>query len=229
MKSSLTVVPGADFAVPVIPAGPLQPPGITKRELVDQYMHTLSDLFFERDLLTEKEHREVMQLVGQRHALNQRATELIERVRGRAREKITVELESAKAAVRAQQEKIAKHKHEIAAETRELNRLNDAKTRAISARDAAQEAKRSLSRYADRSTHEAANSPLVKREAEAEAASQAAGASQQRINYMNLVDLKPLIEKLNELVNEEARLNHYVSGQGYTNELGIVVPSRPPL
>jgi hypothetical protein len=43
------------------------------------------------------------------------------------------------------------------------------------------------------------------------------------------VDLKPLMEKLNELINEEMRLNHYVSGQGYTSALGIVVPARPPL
>jgi hypothetical protein len=46
---------------------------------------------------------------------------------------------------------------------------------------------------------------------------------------MNLVDLKPLMEKLNELVAEEMRLAHLVTGAGYTNELGIVVPARPPI
>jgi hypothetical protein len=46
---------------------------------------------------------------------------------------------------------------------------------------------------------------------------------------MNLVELKPLMEKLNELLAEEARLAHFVTGAGYTNELGLVVPTRPPI
>lgn len=46
---------------------------------------------------------------------------------------------------------------------------------------------------------------------------------------MNLVELKPFMEKLNELAAEEARLAHFVTGQGYTNELGIVVPARPAI
>jgi hypothetical protein len=37
------------------------------------------------------------------------------------------------------------------------------------------------------------------------------------------------MEKLNELTAEEARLNHFVTGQSYTTELGLVVPPSAPI
>jgi hypothetical protein len=46
---------------------------------------------------------------------------------------------------------------------------------------------------------------------------------------MTLTELKPIVERLNELMAEEARLNHYVTGVSYTTDLGLVVPVRPPL
>jgi hypothetical protein len=94
---------------------------------------------------------------------------------------------------------------------------------------AIQQEKRQLSRYAKRREIERVNLLLLKREAEAEFATEEAGAIQTRINMMNLVELKPLMEKLNELAAEEMRLAHFVTGQGYTNEFGIVVPARPPI
>jgi hypothetical protein len=147
----------------------------------------------------------------------------------RAREKVRAEHEVAKAAVRDQQKKIAEHHAAIAELTRDLNKANEAKGLAFAARDAAQEEQRRLSRYTEKRDVDRANALLAKREAEADRAAAESGGIQQRINYLTLVDLKPLMEKLNELIAEEARLNHYVTGQSYTTDLGIVVPPTAPL
>ena len=81
-----------------------------------------------------------------------------------------------------------------------------------------------------KSRHKCCTAPsTTRREAECDHASRQSAEIQSRINHMNLVDLKPLMEKLNELVAEEMRLAHLVTGAGYTNELGIVVPARPPI
>jgi superfamily I DNA and/or RNA helicase len=145
------------------------------------------------------------------------------------RQRQATEHEAAKKAVRDHQKLIDRHRAELAEQTRELNRANDARAQTIAARDAVQQERRQLSRFAERREIERLNLLLTGREAEAEYATQQAGQIQARINNMNLVELKPLMEKLSELVAEEARLNHFVSGRGYTNELGIVIPSRPPL
>ena len=64
-------------------------------------MNALSDLLFERDLLTENEQSEIQQLVGERMTANERASELLERFRSRTRAKVTAEHEAAKEAVGA--------------------------------------------------------------------------------------------------------------------------------
>jgi hypothetical protein len=230
VKTPYTTVAGTGFDAGVLPPGPLQPAGITKKhELVDPYMAGLTDLVSQQELLSEKDWRELQQLVNERMSLNERASKLIERFQARARAKVAAEHEAAKAALREQQKKIAEHREAISALTRELNRKNDLRAQAIAARDQAQQEKRQLSRFAERREIERLNLLLSKREAAAEHATQEAGAVQSRINMMTLVELKPLMEKLNELIGEEMRLNHFVTGQGYTNELGIVVPNRPPL
>ena len=68
---------------------------------------------------------------------------------------------------------------------------------------------------------------LSKRESDAGLAAQEHGQIQARINHLTLVELQPLIERLNVLTAQEAKLNHLVTGQGYTNELGLVIPARP--
>jgi hypothetical protein len=131
--------------------------------------------------------------------------------------------------VREQQKLIDKHRQAITVRTAELNHANEHRSKLIALRDAAQQEKRQLSRFTERREIDRLNLLLTKREAEAEHATKQAGEIQGRINYMNLVDLKPLMEKPNELMAEEARLNHYVTGQSYTTDLGIVVPARPPI
>lgn len=129
----------------------------------------------------------------------------------------------------ARQSFLAAHHGTIAALTRDLNHAAEARSLAFGARDAAQEAQRTLSRYATKAQQEKAAELLAKREAECDKAAKTHGSIQQDINYKMLVDLKPLMEKLTELMNEEARLAHYITGASYTNELGIVVPPRPPI
>jgi hypothetical protein len=229
MKSPYTTVEGTQFDAGVLPPGPLQPVILeTKRELPDPYMEHLVSLHGSPEL-SEAENSEVSSLIGERMGLNQRASAIFERVRTRSREKITVEWEAAKAAVRAQQEKLREHHEQISQLQRQLNIANEAKSLAFAARDSAAEEKRRLNRYAEKRESDKANSLLVKREAEASHAAQEHGTLQQQINFMTLTELKPIMEELNRLMGEEARLAHFVTGAGYTNELGIVVPARPPL
>jgi hypothetical protein len=230
MATRLTVVSGANFDASVIPAGPLEPAAvILKREFPDEIMAALCGLLSERELLSEAEEREVNLLIGQRMGLNERTNAILDRVRARTRVKVTAEWEAAKAQARAQQEKLAAHHAKISELTRELNKANEAKSLAFAARDAAQEEKSRLSRYAEKRESDKANLLLMKREAEADNAAKESGSIQQQINYLTLTETKPIMERLNELMGEEARLNHYVTGASYTTELGIVVPSSRPL
>ena len=229
MKTSYSVVPGTGFDAGVLPPGPLQPVvPETPHDLPDLYMQHLVSLHGSPEL-NEEESREVNLLIGQRMGLNERTSAIFERVRVRAREKVTAEWELAKEAVRKQQKLITEHRNQIAELTGELNRSNGKKSQAIALRDEAAQEKKQLSRFAPQREVERLNLLLLRRESEATQATQAAGEIQARINQMNLVDLKPLMEKLNELVNEEMRLAHFVTGAGFTNEFGIVVPARAPL
>jgi hypothetical protein len=221
---------GSQFDAGVVLPGPIQEAAvILKRELSDEFMAALSEMLFARDLLTEKDRREVNNLVAERMNLNERSAAFIEKFQAQARVKVAAEHEAAKKAVREQQKKIDGHHEEIVALSRELNRRNDVKAKAVAARDAAKQELRQLSRYSERGEVERLNLLLLERESEAEYAIQEAGSIQMQINQKNLVDLKPLMERLNELAAEEARLAHFVTGQGYTNEVGIIVPARPPL
>jgi chromosome segregation ATPase len=230
MKTAYQVTTGGSFSGGVLPAGPLRD-GITelKRELTDGYLGALTDLMFHSEQLTEADRRELDRLVSLRHTLNQSADALLERVRGRARVRVTAEWELAKQAVREQQKKLVEHHEQIAALTRELNRAAEAKGLAVAARDAVQEEGRRLSRYAEKAERDRVSKLLQKREAECDRAAKEHGNLQQQINFATLTGLKPLMEKLNELMGEEARLNHYVTGASYTTELGLVVPASRPL
>ena len=119
MKTGYTVVDGSQFDAGVIPPGPLQPaPPEPKRELSDQYMAVLSNMLFERDMLSEKERSEIQQLVGERHSLNQRASEIIERFQACTHARVAAEHELAKQAVRDQMALIDKHRGEVARDSR---------------------------------------------------------------------------------------------------------------
>jgi hypothetical protein len=229
MKTEYVVTNGSGFDAGMVPAGPLRPAGITeKREPQDGYLEALASLNSEPGA-NDAEKQEANRLVAQRVILNERTSQLLASFRARVRVEIAKEHEEAKTAVRAQQEKLRQHHEEILALTRELNRANEAKGLAYAARDAAQEAQRTLSRYAPKAEHAKAAELLKKREAECTKAAEESGSIQSRINFLTLTGLKPLQEALNALQGEEARLNHFVTGASYTTELGIVCPARPPL
>jgi hypothetical protein len=229
MKAAYVTVNGSQFDSGVVPAGPLRPAGITeRREPEDGFLHALTDLIFDRSLSAE-EKQEADRLISIRIGLNDRTNRLPDAFRARVRVIVAREHETAKAAVRAQQEKLQKHHEEILALTRELNSANEKKSLAYAARDSAQEEQRRLSRYAPKGEHDKAAKLLAKREAECDKAATEYGTIQQHINYLTLTGLKPLMERLNELIGEEARLNHFVTGATYTTDLGLVVPPRPPL
>ena len=91
----------------------------------------------------------------------------------------------------AQQEKLRQHHEKIVGMTTELNRANEKKAAAFNARDAAQEAQRTLSRYADKQAHKRAADLLAQREAACDLAAKEAGTIQSQINYATLTELKP--------------------------------------
>jgi hypothetical protein len=229
MKTHFVTTAGAGFGAGVIPPGPLQretPP--PKRELRDEYQHALHDLIFS-GTATEQEKELAKDLLWQRNELAKQATQLLDSFRVRARAQVRSEHEAAKSAVRSQQEKIQKHHEEIAALTRELNRAAEIKSLADAAWNAASEDRRALSRYASKREHEKADELLAKRESACDAAAKEHATILQRINFLTLSGLKPLMEKLNELQGEEARLDHFVTGRSYTTELGLVVPPSEPI
>ena len=229
MKAAYTVVNGGQFDCGVVPAGPLRPAGNTeRREPEDGYLSALATLVFEPSV-SAQEKQEADRLLAQRWALNEQTNRLLDAYRARVRIEVAKEHEESKRAVLAQQEKLREHHERIVGMTTELNRANEKKGLAFAARDAALEEQRRLSRYADKQAHKRAADLLAKREAECDLAAKEAGTIQQQINFATLTELKPLMETLNELVGEEARLNHFVSGQTYTTSLGLVVPPRPPL
>src|SRR5208283_1875126 len=115
---------------------------------------------------------------------------------------------------------------ELAMLQRELNRLTELKGKAFMNYTEAREEREQLSRFAPRKHVEAANLLCTRRETEAALAEQECGKIQQVMNRKRLVDLQPLMEKLNELLAEEMKLANTVSGTSYTNEYGIVVPAR---
>jgi phage protein D len=229
MKTAYVVTNGSGFDSGVVPAGPLRPAGSTeRREPQDGYFEALSSLVFDPGI-TPEEKQQANRLIAERIGMNDRVNKLLDAYRARVRVLVAKEHEESKRLVRQQQDKLAKHHEAISEMQSELNRANEKKSLAYAARDAALEEQRRLSRYATKAQHAKAAELLAQREAACDVAAREAGTIQSQINFATLTGLKPLQEALNELMAEEARLNHHVSGAGYTTALGLVVPARPPL
>jgi hypothetical protein len=229
MKTPLRVVDGSQFVPTVMPSGPITAPAEKpKRDLRDDYLVMLCSL---RGNVPKDstEDQALVRWVFARMEANKFADELLEKLQAVAADKLIVEWEESKAKVREQQAKIDKHKEEIARETITLNRLSEVRGKRQTEWDIAQQTKKQLGRYAAQRDLDKANMWLLKCEAEVEIANQQHATVQQRINIMNLVEMKPLAEKLNELAADEARLAHMVLGTSYTTPEGLVVPARAPL
>jgi len=229
MKTPLRVVNGSQFETPVIPSGPTPAPAERKkRELRDDYIVMLCSLRgnVEKD---STEDQMLVRWVFDRMAANKFADDLLQKLEAVAADKLIGEWEEAKERVREQQKKIDRHREEIARETIALNRLSEVRGKRQAEWDIAQQTKKQLGRYASQGDLDKANLWLLKCEGEVEIANQQHVMQQQRINQMNLVEMKPLMEKLNKLAADEARLAHMVLGTSYTDEYGLVHPPRAPL
>jgi len=55
------------------------------------------------------------------------------------------------------------------------------------------------------------------------------GDIQQHINGIVFAELPKLQKELDKIAAEETELDAQISGRGFTNALGVVIPARPPL
>jgi hypothetical protein len=125
-----------------------------------------------------------------------------------------------------QQARIAKLRNEITDAENEFRRLNEVTAKAVGELHIAQKERQEISRYASADEVQSLEEKIEKATAKVDAAEKAAGEHLSRRNYLAMVGLKPLMEKMEELAIEEARLRARILGEAYWDpEFGIQIPA----
>jgi uncharacterized small protein (DUF1192 family) len=226
----MQIIDGRSFDGGVSDPGPMPAPAAEpqKRELTDEYIPILSNLFTD-GLKDSPDKQECGNLLMRRVYLNKECAAFIEKQRVSVREKLIEQHEAVKGEAREQQGRIDKLRAEIASWEGELNRRKDSQARAVSVLRGAEQRRKELSRFASRTAILAADEAIEKATAKVEKTNAVVVEAQQRINHLRLVEFQPLLDELTKISAEEMRLSAAITGQGYTSELGIVVPARPPI
>jgi len=217
------VVDGRDFdgGFPQAPtAGP---------ELRDDRLLILSRLFTEHLKEDSPANREVQRLILKRAELNKECDVFVQAQVEPIREKIVQQHEDVKARAREQQGKISELRATIAEAGRDLNTKRDVQARAASVLHASQQRRKELSRFSSRVKFIEADGAIDAALKVVEKANQAEAEAMQRLNQLRLVAMKPLVEELDRIAAEEQRLAAIVTGEGYTDSLGLVHPAGEPL
>jgi hypothetical protein len=227
MNTRIQVVHGQNFDGGVVDPIP-RPPAPAEAQ-----KRALRDLILEALCTLEPKDREVQRkrdvLIGRRIEANKAAQELIEAEMVIARAELIEAHEEAKKAVRDHQKKIDALAKRIAEAQADLNVKKDAVARTMTVFRGATEDRKQLSRYATRDQSREADAAVEKAEKAVDKANAGASTLQQDINHMLLAERAPLIRERDALMAKELELAAAISGESYTNELGIVIPARPPL
>jgi len=189
----------------------------------------LSNLFTSYLEKDSADSRECGNLLMQRVQLNEACKGFIEKVRGPMREKLIADHESIKSEARKKQKEISDMRATAAEWQRELLRAKDAQARAmVTLRDTDQQRK-SLSRFSPRSAFAKADEDMKAAEKRVDKTNAKVGDIQQHINGIVFAELPKLQKELDKIAAEETELDAQISGRGFTNALGVVIPARPPL
>jgi len=224
---STRVVPGSSFdggVVDPIPR-PAPPEETQKRELRDPILELLCTL----EPKNPEVQRERDILIGKRIEANKLAQALIESEMALTRAGVIEAHEASKAAVRDHQKKIDALAKRIAEAQADLNTKKDTVARTMAAFRTATEDRKQLSRYATRAAIAEADAAVQKLENAVDRATANASTLQQTMNHLLLVERTPLMRERDKLMAKELELAAALSGESYTNSLGIVVPARRPL
>jgi DNA repair exonuclease SbcCD ATPase subunit len=166
--------------------------------------------------------------MGQLMAIGKEVDSFIAKQRVSVREKLIELHENVKSEARAKQKEISDMRATAAEWQRDLLKAKDAQARAMSELRTADQKRKGLSRFAERSAFAKADEVVEAAENRVDKTNAKVTAIQQQINNIALTELPRLDRELNEIAAREAELNAAVSGQGYTTELGIIVPPRAP-
>lgn len=224
MNTRVFAVDGNSFdggVVDAIPAAPAEP---QKRELRDPIMEALCALE-PKDPETRR-RRDIA--IGKRIEANRVAQELIESEMAIARVELLEAHEESKKAVRDHQKKIDACQNRIAEAQADLNTKKDAVARAMTSFRAATQNRGQLSRYATRAAIAEADAAVQKAEKIVDRANANASTLQQHINHLVLTEREPLVKERNRLMAKELELAAAISGEPYSDALGIQHPARPP-
>lgn len=223
-------VPGSSFDAGVSHAGPPAEPGETpKHELRDDYLTTISKLFTDGLEEDSPDRQECEHLLARRVQLNEACAAFVEKLRAPMREKLLALHEEAKAAVRAQQEKIDALLAKITQMQMLLNQRKDDAARALSVFHTAQQRRKDLSRYATHAVIAEFDTAVAKAERAVDRANGPVADLQNQINRLVMADRPPLQQELNRLMGEELELGARITGEPYSDALGIQHGPRPPI
>jgi hypothetical protein len=230
MNARITVIPGQHFDGGVVDAIPSTAPAdAPKRELVDPYTALLSNLFTEHQFEDPSIKQTCANLLMRRVELNKECDVFLGKLRVSLRERLIEQHEESKKAVRDQQKKIDALAKRTGQAQAELNTKKDDTAKAMSVFHGATQDRAALGRYASRKTIAAADAAVHKAEQSVDRANAAQTDLQQEINQMIFAERKPLQDELSRLMAEELEMASALSGQSYTDSLGIVHRPRAPL
>lgn len=215
-------VAGRFFGGAVSEAGPVSAATApAERRLPDNVIALLMEL----QPNTPEETAERDGLVSDRHELNLRTQAFVDRTLAQARADLETTHERAKEAVREQIAVVDDLKSRAAQDAQEAGRAQNALTRAqTEAFDAAQ-ALKSLSRFSARKDIEAAEKVVDVANKKLQSAEAKAAELVQALNYLKLTTIPPELKKLDELSDEERRLEAVISGKP-SEFLGLQIPGR---
>lgn len=230
--SRVFAVPGHTFDAGVVhagdaaagsasPASAVAPAGIR-----DGFQTALAELLSQ---LTGEEKELCSSLLLARMDLNLRCRAVIERHVARGRARLVEEHEGIKRECVAQQERISALKQTIIGLEQDFQRQNAVSVRAMTKTTEAEQARKSLSRFASASEIKKADAAIETARHNLEVASCKEAPIREEINRLIFVEIPRANEKLRELSAAELRLRSAVTGAAFVDEqFGIQVPARPP-
>jgi len=174
-----------------------------------------------------KNHRDV--LIGKRLELNNESLKLIEAERAKGNIALREAWEAQKKLCREQQGRIDALNSELATVTREFNAATEKKAKAEMRVFDAHQRRKELSRFATAEQTAKSDGAILKAQEAFEEAGVPESEYRQRRNDLILVSIPRAQRDLNELAAREIGLRSAITGEGYTDGLGIIHPPRSPL
>lgn len=207
---TVTQVPGNRFAESVAAADAIAAPSpAAVPRLPDRTLELLVDL----QTFSEQDKAACGQLIAQRHALNTKTLEFVERMLAARYEHLQEEHESIKAAIRAQGAVLENLAAKIVSDSQEFLKLDNVRRVAQARAQESADTRKKLSRFASRAEIDEADRAADAANEKARAAENKAAEAGQLLNSLKIITHRNEVLKLDSLVEREVEVSAVLAGK----------------